>query len=300
MGLALVAAPGCLDAGAPASSDDGPEGPTPFEAPEATDARASFVTWNIEMFPLTSRTSPIVASWIDAWRDDVIAVQEIVDVDAFYAMVADAPDYQAILNDDPDGFLRVGLIYNTRRVTVSEVETLFPDDDGYAFPRPPLKARVTIELPQAGTIDFTVVVVHLKSQVGNNTQPRRRAAAESLHSWITAHAGADEDEDVIVLGDFNEELLAPPEISPWSAFLTRPDEYRFLTYDLNAGEAYSQLSFESFLDHILVTNEALGEYGAGETLVLDLPTAEPSYEDLVSDHLPVRALFEPESVPGRE
>jgi len=271
----------------------------PIDAPEATNARASFVTWNIEMFPLTSRTSGIVSSWIDDWQDDVIAVQEIVDIDAFYEMVADAPGYQAVVNDDPGSFLRLGLIYNTQRVTISDVETLFPNDDGFAFPRRPLKARVSIELPDAGVVDFTVVVVHLKSQVGNNTQVRRRAAADALHSWIAANAGMFEDEDVIVLGDFNEEILAAAEVSPWNAFLSRPDDYRFLTYELNGTDAFTQISFESFLDHILVTDEALDEYGAGETVVLDLPSAEPAYEDLVSDHLPVRSLFEPTPDPGR-
>ena len=294
---ALLAAPGCLDAGSTSGTDDDPEGPAELDAPTATDARASFVTWNLEMFPLTSRTSPIVASWIDAWQDDVIAVQEIVDVDAFYAMIEDAPGYQAVVNDDPDGYLRLGLVYNAGRVSLSDIETLFTNDDGYAFPRPPLKARVRIDLPESGTIDFTVVVVHLKSQIGDGTQARRKAAADSLHAWIAAH---DEDDDVIVLGDFNEEVLAPADISPWGAFLSRPEEYRFLTYELNASHQYSQISFESFLDHILVTDDALDEYGAGETVVLDLPSAEPSYEDLVSDHLPVRALFEPDPDPTRD
>lgn len=297
---AALVCSGCLDGSRP-EPDALEMQPDPFaDVPLATARAASLVTWNLETFPLTNQTPQAVSAYIDAWQDDVVAVQEIVDVDVFFAMVDGMAGYDAVLNDDPGAWMHVGLIFNTGRVTVGNVETLFVGDS-FAFPRPPLKADVTITLDDVGPIDFTVIVVHLKSQLGSGTQERRRAAAQHLHEWIEAHAGKDADRDVIVLGDFNEEVVATPTDSAFEAFLTRPEAYEFLTYELNAGLDYSQLSYFSFLDHILVTHDALQEYGSGSTTVLDLRRVQPRYQDSISDHLPVRAVFSPEptSAPTR-
>lgn len=290
---AALVCSGCLDGTRP-ETDTSQMPPDPFaDVPVATQRAATLVTWNLETFPLTNQTPQAVSAYIDAWQDDVVAVQEIVDEDVFFAMVDGMAGYDAVLNDDPGAWMRVGLIFNTERVTVGNVETLFVGES-FAFPRPPLKTDVTIALDDVGPIDFTVLVVHLKSQLGSGTQERRRAAAQLLHEWIEVHAGEDADRDVIVLGDFNEEVVAAPSDSAFEAFLTRPEAYAFLTYDLNAGLDYSQLSYFSFLDHILVTHDALDEYGGGSTTVLDLRRIEPRYQDSISDHLPVRAVFRPE------
>lgn len=296
--LACLALPGCLDASPGEETElDDPYDPL-AEAPRATGSSASFMTWNLKTFPLSSRTPQIVATAIEEWQDDVIAIQEITDVDTFEAMVDALPEYEAVVNDDPGAWLRLGLIYKHERVAVSNVETLF-EGDSWAFPRPPLKADVAITLDDGEVLDFTVVVVHLKSQIGEGTTARRRAAAVALHDWIDVHAGVDADPDVVVLGDFNEEIVALPSVSPFEAFLTRPEQYEFLTYELNVGPGYSQLSFQSFLDHILVTDDALVEYGDGSTVVLNVPAVQPAYERHVSDHLPVRAVFSPQGAPER-
>jgi len=291
--LGTLAVAGCLD---PTPYGDIPpdeETPEP-EDPVAGPSVASFVTWNLKFFPLTSSTPEIVASLLNEWGDDVVAVEEITEPETFMAMVDTMPGYAAVLNDDPGAPLRLGLLYNTDRVRVSNTETLFIDDT-WAFPRPPLKADVTITL-QAGVLDFTVIVVHLKSQVGDDTAPRRRAAALALDAWVTEHAGVDADQDIVILGDFNEELLAPSET--FDIFVGQPQDYRFLTYALNVGDGFSQISYQSFLDHILITTAALDDYGGGTTVVLDPRRVEARYEDLVSDHLPVRALFSPGTVPA--
>ncbi len=296
---AALLSPACLDGSGPNALPQQEEPEGLVDVPLATPRAASFVTWNLETFPLTSQTTIAVAERIEMWRDDVIAVQEIIDVDTFDAMVDGLDGYEAVLNDDADGWMRVGLIYNADRVTVDNVETLFVGD-GFAFPRPPLKADVTIELDDVGTIDFTVLVVHLKSQLGVGTQERRRAAADALHKWIGDNAGRTADRDIVVLGDFNEEVIAAPSNSAFEPFLTRPEQYSFLTYELNAGFDYSQLSYRSFLDHILITSDALSEYGDGATAVLDLHDIDTGYQESISDHLPVRAVFAPNPPPRRD
>lgn len=299
LGLAAALAAGCLDptgVGAPGSSGD--EGGSDLDlgplagVPVASENAASFVTWNLKTFPLTDRTVRVVSEVLGDWQDDVVAVQEITDVVAFKAMVDALPGYSAVLNDDPGGMLRLGLVVADDRVELSNVQTLFADDP-WAFPRPSLRADVTIHLRDIATVDFTVIVVHLKSQVGTGTQARRRAAAEALANWIETHAGIDADEDIVVLGDFNEDVVGAGPDGAFETFLARPEAYRFVTYDLNAAAGFSQLSYQSFIDHILITSKALDEYGAGETVVVDMVKVDADYEETVSDHLPVRAVFAP-------
>ena len=61
--------------------------------------------------------------------------------------------------------------------------------------------------------------------------------------------------------------------------LTRIDEMKILT------------DFDAFLDHILVTSDALAEHGGGETEVLHLDEALLGYTLRVSDHRPVVTTF---------
>jgi len=55
--------------------------------------------------------------------------------------------------------------------------------------------------------------------------------------------------------------------------------------------AYSYITFHAMIDHVLVTTDALEEYGAGTTGVLRVDAAMPDYRHIVSDHLPVVARF---------
>ena len=63
-----------------------------------------------------------------------------------------------------------------------------------------------------------------------------------------------------------------------------------------AGE-HSFLPFNSMIDHILVTNDALDEYGDGTTEVLRLDESVPDYQSLVSDHRPVLSRFQISAAP---
>jgi endonuclease/exonuclease/phosphatase family metal-dependent hydrolase len=195
-----------------------------------------------------------------------------------------------VLNDDAGAFLRVGLLYKTSRIALSEIETMF-HGDSYAFPRPPLKARVTaLGAPPPG-IDFVMVVLHLKAQLDAQSEARRRAACEALDVWVRAQRAAGAEQDFVLAGDWNDELTDPPQYNVFQGFLDDPGTYAFLTWPAaQAGEA-SYLPFQSMIDHVLVTTDALDEVGAGTTEVLHLEASVPDYEATVSDHRPVLSRF---------
>ena len=136
------------------------------------------------------------------------------------------------------------------------------------------------------------MVVHLKAKLDSESQGRRRLAIERLDTWIrdqTSPAGSEQD--VIVVGDFNDELTDPPEWNVFDPLLGAPDRYRFLTQSAEQSGEHTYLTFDSFLDHILVTFDALIDYGAGTTAVLHLEETVSGYEATISDHRPVVSRF---------
>jgi endonuclease/exonuclease/phosphatase family metal-dependent hydrolase len=247
--------------------------------------QASLITWNIENFPLQPATVGEVASLVGQLQPALLAVQEIADEAAFQDLYGGMADYDGMLNDDAGAFLRLGLLYQTARVTVTDVETLFKSDS-YAFPRPPLKAHVSIAGPEP--FDFTVMILHLKAQLDTDSESRRRAAIQALAVWLQDELASGRDDDIVLMGDFNDELDDPPQ---WNVFgpLLVP-QYQFLTLPLAEAGQYSYIPFQSMIDHVMVTSDALSEYGNGTTEVLELDQTMPGFAD-ISDHRPVRATF---------
>jgi len=182
-------------------------------------------------------------------------------------------------------------LYRQSTVQLDSVETLF-SNDSYAFPRPPLKVHVTCQ-----GVDFTVVVVHLKALGDADSQARRADAVVKLRAWLDAErARPGADQDIVVMGDWNDELTDVPPDNIFQPLLDDPTDYRFLTLPLaemasSSGGTY--IPFNSFIDQVMMTSDAESEYGAGETLVLKLDQGDSSYESMVSDHRPVLVKFKP-------
>jgi endonuclease/exonuclease/phosphatase family metal-dependent hydrolase len=270
-------APGGAGAGGGAAGAGAVGGATPVD-------EATVLTWNVESFPLTAGAIDGAAEVLTDLAPDVVALQEIGDEGAFAELLERLPDYEGILNDDPGAYIRVGLLYRRERVEIEAVETLFPSD-WYAFPRPPLKAHVTI----AGSepIDFNVVVLHLKAMLDDESQARRRDACEKLAAWVEDELTANDDEqDFMLLGDLNDKLTDPPEWNVFLPFLDHPDQYAFLTLPLAEAGEHSYIPFESLIDHVLVTADMLDEVGAGGAEVLPLEETVANY-DGITDHRPV-------------
>jgi exonuclease III len=249
------------------------------------------MTWNIEEFPLASSTASEVVNIIAEYQPDLIAVQEIMDQDAFLALAAAMPDYEGILANDSNAFMVVGLLYRTDTVNIGQARTLFAGDD--AFPRPPLAVWLTVA-DGGGFVSFNlvVVVIHLKAQLDGESQERRRLACERLMAWMDNEVANGVEDDIVALGDWNDELQDPPQENVFQPFLDRPEFYTFLTRDMYQGGTFTYIPFESFIDHVLVTNNALEEYGQGVTRVLALDFSHSNYRDVISDHRPVLVTFE--------
>lgn len=239
------------------------------------------MTWNLESYPLTADTEAEVLQVLADERPDLVAVQEIDDEPAFYALDEALPDYASTLASQGDGYIKVGLLYNPSRVEIFDVQTLFTADD-YAFPRAMLSARVReLAIPDH---DFRLGIVHLKAQLDQDSEDRRRAACVALDTWIGTEQAAGPEQEFVVVGDFNDELLDPPQWNVFGPLLTSADG-GFVTLPLEQAGDATYIPFTSFIDHALVRGSAL--YPESSARVLYLDSFITSYRTRVSDHRPV-------------
>ena len=292
--LVLVGLAGCGYA-LPTNADDAGPG-VDATSPDAGWARTGTVTlgiatWNIEQFPKTATTTTAVPEILAELGADIIGIEEILEPGPFERMVADLPDWEAIRVEEPYDYLAVGILYRPARIRILEAEPIFTGE-AYAFPRPPLWARVEA-LDGAGHVvfDFELLVVHLKAQGDPQSQDRRRVACEELERWIRERQAAGGEQDIIIVGDWNDRIDDLAAKNVFRPFLEAPERYTFLSQELvDAGES-SYILIPGVIDHILVTHDALDEYGPGHTEPVMLDQTYPDYVRNVSDHRPVRATF---------
>jgi len=268
--------------------------PTPpsYVTPRGQESTFELVTWNLEYFPQTSNTVEEVARIVEALDVDLFAIQEINDTTAFRNLLSRLPEYDGRFSDDiySWGYLKTGLLYKRSLISVSQVRQIF-EDDWYAFTRPPLFAHVAAQV--AGErFDFNLIVLHLKAGSDADDQDRRFEAVQSLKAYLDDQIAAGEEKDYIVAGDWNDELDDPSGSNVFMAFLEDLENYRFLTASL-AGkqQAASYPRYGSLIDHILISQDAFSEYGAGYTETLRLDEEVDGYDITISDHRPVMAVF---------
>lgn len=280
---------GSATGGAPGDGGSGGEGATgggDVGGGSVVDADVTVMTWNLEDFPKSGNTVEGVSAVLDVYQPDVVALQEMPDsLPAFDSFDDALAEYRGILAQAGDGFSRVGLLYDPDRVTVSDAQMMFVDDD-WAFPRPMLLAHITSKSDPSK--DFYLGIVHLKAQLDEESNERRRIACNALEEWTRTAIENEIESEIVIVGDFNDQLTDPPE---WNVFgpMLEAEGAKFLTLAPEEDGEFSYIPFESFIDHVFVRGDALLDESTAEVLHLDESVAR--YEDDVSDHRPVLAAL---------
>lgn len=263
-----------------------------YVLPRGQDSTLELVTWNLEYFPQTTSTVEEVAKIIEALDVDLYAVQEINDTTAFRDLLNRLPEYDGVYSSDVYswGYLKTGLIYKRSQISVSQVRLIFRDD-WYAFTRPPLLVDVTAQR-SGDRFDFILIVLHLKAGSNAEDQDRRLEAVGKLKNYLDDEIASSQEKDYIVAGDWNDELDDPTGSNVFLAFLQDPADYLFLTASLvGKQQDASYPRYGSLIDHILISQDVLGEYDSGTTETLRLDEEVDGYDVNVSDHRPVMAVF---------
>jgi len=262
--------------------------------PRGTDTTFDLITWNVVEFPGNGfRTIDTLAVLINDLDIDMMAMEEIADTSAFYQLLQRLPGWNGVFApyDYPTGsYLKTGLLWRTDRASVTYVEQLFVGNQ-YQFPRPPIHLQATVTLGSS-QIDFHIIVLHLKALSDEESRIRRQAAILMLKAYLDNNIPNAPDQDWIVLGDYNDELDDSQNENVFWPLLTDSTDYRFLTLPM-AGIPYwaSYPSFNSLIDHILISRDAIDEYGNGNTITLRLDDEYSNYFYRISDHRPVMAQF---------
>ncbi len=271
-----------------------------------SDATLDIATWNIEWFghPSNGPSNDTVqlqnvADIINGSGVDLWAMQEIARSNRFDELLASLPDYWSGLLATDSGEQRIGYLWDTRVLGLRQWTHILQSFDYEFAGRPPLKAEFMVTLPDTSFI-ASFITVHMKAFSDRTSYERRAEAAKRIKNHIDFTGLATQP--VFFLGDYNDELLSSTyngQPSPYQPFIDDSGDYEALTLPLEEAGGYSFQS-GSFLDHIIVSNEADAMWISGSTRVLTNLVTVNSFYARTSDHLPVVASFGPSTVTSTE
>jgi hypothetical protein len=137
-------------------------------------------TWNIEHFPKDKRyTAYYLSRIIKAMDLDLIALQEIEDIDIFFTLIDSLEGYTGIVSRLPRYGQKLALIYKDDFISMITPFQIFTDDNWH-FPRPPLVTYVMVKNQHQIVYNFTLIVIHLKAFSDETSIRRRRGACQML------------------------------------------------------------------------------------------------------------------------
>ncbi|RMG08513.1 MAG: hypothetical protein D6731_21760, partial [Planctomycetota bacterium] len=284
------------------ASPANPPAPAPDPAPpRAPERRIRVGTWNIEQFGSRTRghrtdedVERIAAFIRDELRVDLLAVQEVNGAEPLARLCrALGSDYTFIIGSsgafrDSDRRISLGFLWNRRRLRLLGAEELIdlPDTDPngiYIFHRKPVMACFR---SVDGGLDFRAIVVHLKAgrrdrgRRGERDSKKRQAEVRLLGERIGALlARPGEDQDLLVLGDFNHDPSYPAHalFRRWVEYLRPAHHHRSIVH------------FDEQIDHIAIA-PGLREEVLRDTFRIHsrLADASPSaWRHAYSDHIPL-------------
>jgi endonuclease/exonuclease/phosphatase family metal-dependent hydrolase len=255
-----------------------------------SEDRFDLVTWNIKDFPIhEEKTVSTLARIIKEIDVDLIGLQEINDPLAFHELLDSLPGYTGLLSALPADDLKLGILCKSSMIALSTPLQIFTDDN-FAFPRPPLVTFAEVRIQDSTVFDFFLIVLHLKAQSDGTSIQRRRLACQKLKSYIDDNLLTGVENDVIVLGDLNDQLDDPDSLNVFTVFQSDSAHYFFLTGALLDQASYIE-GYQSLIDHILVSTDTRKKFDGGKIQILKLDLEVPGYLNLISDHRPVHAQF---------
>lgn len=301
--LALLAAAGCRPSDASPVPGTSPVADPIVIPPRGTASRLEIASWNVEWFGAAGNgpadealQQARVADVVRGTDADIWGMAEIVDEEAWEALVASLPGYAGFLANDRrvSGGARsygrneqkVGLLYKQDVATVTGARVILAHADSDFAGRPPLEVRLRVT--SGGVTDSIVVVVlHMKAFADEASRRRRESAARELKAYLDEIRATDK---LAVVGDWNDDVdgsIVRGRATPYAAFVADTARYRFVTSGLSARRVSATTGYRDLVDHHLASNElgALEVPGSAEVYRVD--EFIPNFARTTSDHFPV-------------
>ncbi len=270
-----------------------------FEIPGeevSKDETFEVVTWNIEWFGQDGNGPEDediqlanVITVIDSIDADVYALQEISDQTYFNALIDSLSEYEGVLatfgQDQKTAYL-----YKTETVELlnSGLITSGMEFSDWAAGRYPLLLNVNATINEE-VQELFFYNIHAKAFSEASDYQQRINASSQLKAYLD---GTHQGQNVIVLGDFNDEILQSTHQgidSPYKNF-DDDDEYTIVSKSLEE-RGFTSFSSSSMIDHIVFSSALEDEYFVGTERV-ENPSYIGSYLSQTSDHYPVWVRFQ--------
>ena len=272
-------------------------------APAQRRPQLAIGTWNLEFLgapgnlrndtpPRTDADVAAIGQKIKALGVAVLAVQEICG-EAPLQQVASSigPSWSFVLGttggwDDGKTAQNIGFLYDSAVVELLSAEELL------AFPRKleevPIFHRVPVTVcfkVRATGFDFRMVTVHLKAGQKAQDEQKRRLEATTLHGWLQQlQRTPGEDQDIVVLGDFNSSYGSEPE--------TVLEDGKMMHYLEPKVRTATIMHFPEPIDHVVVAPDFDELNEASFTVHSDLGDLDKNaWRKIYSDHFPVTATI---------
>ncbi|WP_234572155.1 endonuclease/exonuclease/phosphatase family protein [Rhodohalobacter sp. 614A] len=263
------------------------------------DSTFDVVTWNIEWFgsetngpediELQMNNVIEVVKTMDA---DLYAFQEIVDKLLFFALDDSLENYNGFYASYAQS-QKTAYLFKTSVIDSLDSGLLKAqqNEDNWAGGRFPLFFEFDVTLANQ-TLRVFSYNLHAKAFSDQNAYNQRRNAANSLKEYLDR---SRYNASVIVLGDFNDMLTTSTfdeRESPYSVFVEDNDYLKVtLPLEEQGFETYLPEEYNSFIDHIIVTNVLKNIHMHGEQMVASTDYIE-NFESTTSDHAPVWTRFD--------
>jgi len=250
-----------------------------------TDSTFDIITWNIQNFPKHATTLNYLLELISIMDPDIIALQEIENDAVFNTLKNSLDNYNGINTNSASYNINLAFLYSNN-LEVGPIYEIF-EDDWWSFPRPPLVAQIVWNGQ-----NIYIINNHFKAMGGTENEDRRKSASEKLEDYVNKYLYI---ENVIILGDFNDELNEDLSSNVFQNFIIDSTNYKFVDMDIaySSFSNWSYPSWPSHLDHILITNELFDEFENEGSSVQTIRLEEyfdngwTEYENYISDHRPV-------------
>lgn len=259
-----------------------------------TESTLEIMTWNVENFPKNGQTTlSYVSDIIETLEVDILALQEIEDIDSFNQMVSGLDAYDGYL--ESTFFAGLGFIYKPEMIQINDFYEIYTTSEYWNFfPRSPMVMDFTYMDER-----FIVINNHFKCcgdgildlNNTNDEETRRYVASNLLKEYVDTNF---EDENVIIVGDLNDNLTDGSQNNVFQMILD-DDDYLFTDLEIAKGNNsnWSFPTWPSHLDHILITNELFAYFEDNESAVQTIKVDDYltggwlEYEENISDHRPV-------------
>lgn len=261
------------------------------------DQTLDVVTWNIEWFgdagngpsdvDVQFENVKTLVTTIDA---DIYAFQEISNTTLFDNLDQDLEGYSGVVAAYSQS-QKVAYLYKNSTISVNSAEMITQgmEQSDWANGRYPYEIQFTAAI-NGEQQEFYAYNIHAKAFGEASDYSQRLNASAQLKNYID---NARSDDNVIVLGDFNDEILESTSTgtpdSPYKNFDDDP-EYTIVTKSLEEKGLTSYSRF-SMIDHILFSSELEDEYFVGTERV-ENPFYIGSFLSETSDHFPVWVRFQ--------